>query len=108
MDPPIPANVTEALDAAESDLTLLTFKYATVATAVAKRPPSWTAGGNNQGGDGTGGNGDEGMAGGLSEEDLSGLLDEHVSFLSGGQCLCICFVYMVGHLPNRTTVNCKQ
>ncbi|CAB1113909.1 unnamed protein product [Ectocarpus sp. CCAP 1310/34] len=84
MDPPIPPNVTETLDVAESDLTLLTFKYTTLATAAAKRPPSSTVGGTNEGGDNTGGTGDESVEGGLCEEDLRGLLDEHVSALSGG------------------------
>ncbi|CAM9247576.1 unnamed protein product, partial [Ectocarpus fasciculatus] len=63
------------------DLTLLSFKYATVAAAIVKRPPS-TVGETNEGGDHPGGNGDEGMAGGLSEEDLSGLLDEHIPDVS--------------------------
>ncbi|CAM9209213.1 unnamed protein product [Ectocarpus sp. 4 AP-2014] len=78
MDPPIPPNVTETLDVAESDLMLLTFKYATLATAAAKRPLSSTVGETNEGGDNTGGTGDESVAGGLCEENLSGLLDEHI------------------------------
>lgn len=101
MDPPIPPNVTETLDVAESDLTLLTFKYAILSTAAAKRPPSSTVGETNEGGDNAGGTEDENVAGGLCEEDLSGLLDEHVSFEWGPMHLH--FVNCtVGHLPNRT------
>lgn len=37
MDPPVPASVLQALDAAEADLRLLTFKYAAVVAAIEKR-----------------------------------------------------------------------
>lgn len=78
MDPPIPANVLGALDAAEGDLRLLSFKYAALAAAQAKRPPppppETSQGGGGGGSAGEGGEAEEG----LSEEDLRGLLEEHV------------------------------
>lgn len=82
MDPPIPPNVLGALDAAEGDLKLLTFKYAAVAAAVAKRPQPpaepGEGGGGGGGGDADGTEGNEPKKG-LSEDDLRELLEQHVS-----------------------------
>ena len=91
MDPPIPANVLGTLDAAEGDLRLLCFKYAALAAAAANRPKPTPigeseAGAREPGGgssssaneaEGAGGGGEE--EGGLSEDDLLGLLEKHVS-----------------------------
>lgn len=88
MDPPIPTNVLRTLDAAEGDLRLLCFKYAALAVAVAQRPqptPDETGegdggGGGNRDADGAEGAGGSGETeGGLSEDDLLGLLEQHVS-----------------------------
>lgn len=81
MDPPIPANVLGALDAAEGDLHLLSFKYAVYAAALAKRPQPPPANPGEGSGDGAAGAtaGEDGEAKeGLSEDDLRGLLEEHV------------------------------
>ncbi|CAN0183838.1 unnamed protein product, partial [Pylaiella littoralis] len=82
MDPPIPPNVLGALDAAEGDLKLLTFKYAAVAAAVAKRPQPpaepGEGGGGGGGGDADGTEGNEPKKG-LSEDDLRELLEQHIS-----------------------------
>jgi len=97
MDPPIPANVLGALDAAEGDLRLLRFKYAALAAASAKRPrppPAETSQGSGGGGDG-GGDGGAGATGeggemeeGISEEDLRGLLEEHVRNIISSRSAC--------------------
>ncbi|CAM9135050.1 unnamed protein product [Scytosiphon promiscuus] len=85
MDPPVPPNVLHSLDLAEGDLRLLTFKYAALSVAVSRRPSIVDANGGNGGEEGAGAtrNGTEGrgedLEGGLSEEDLCGLLDEHIS-----------------------------
>lgn len=88
MDPPIPANVLRALDAADGDLRLLCFKYAALAAAVAQRPqptPGETGEGDGGRGDSSGTDGAEGAGGGgeaeggLSGDDLIGILEQHVS-----------------------------
>lgn len=90
MDPPIPANVLRTLDTAEGDLRLLSFKHAALAAASAQRPqpiPVETGEGDGGGGgaDGAGAVGEGGGAeGGISEDDLLGLLEQHV-----GSILCI-------------------
>ncbi len=92
MDPPVPANVLGALDAAEGDLRLLSFKYAALAVAHEKRPPPPPPSETSQGG-GSGGGGGEttgeggGVEEGLSEEDLRGLLEEHVRKMIFSACL---------------------
>eukprot|EP00903_Cladosiphon_okamuranus_P012352 g11581.t1 len=87
MDPPIPAIVLRTLDAAEGDLKLLCFKYAAIAAAVAQRPQP-TPGETGEGDGGRGGHsrteaaeGAEGggeAEGGLSDDDLLGLLEQHI------------------------------
>lgn len=71
MDPPIPDNVLETLQAAEADLRLLVFKYSVLAAAVSKRPAAPATEREADGGVGGGGSG-------LCEEDLLGFLDQHV------------------------------
>lgn len=99
MDPPIPANVLRTLDAAERDLRLLCFKYAALAAAVAQRSqpaPGETVEGDGGGGGSRGTDGAEGAGGGgeaeggLSEDDLLGLLEQHVRF-------AYVFVGLAGH-----------
>lgn len=92
MDPPVPASVLRTLDAAEGDLRLLSFKYAALAAAVAQRPQP-TPGETGEGGGGGGGldagadvvagaEGEGGEAeGGISEDDLLRLLDQHVRYI---------------------------
>lgn len=76
MDPPIPTNVMETLQAAEADLRMLVFKYSVLAAAIAKRP---AAPATEDEADGSiGGGGPHGGGGGLCEEDLVGFLDRHV------------------------------
>ena len=83
MDPPIPLNTLETLQAAEADLRLLIFKYSVLAAAIVKRP----AGAATEGGvDGNPGKGVINAAAGgrggcgLSEEDVRGFLDQHVRY----------------------------
>lgn len=85
MDPPIPATVLSILDAAEGDLRLLTFKYAALAAAIAQRPrataPAET--GEDDGGVASSAGAADGggeVEGDFSEDDLLGLLEQHVSF----------------------------
>lgn len=85
MDPPIPANVLETLQAAEADLRLLVFKYAVLAAAISKRPAAPVIEGEADGS--IGGGGLHGGGGGLSEEDLLGFLDQHVR-----SHICLAFV----------------
>lgn len=88
MDPPIPPYVLGALDTAEGDLRLLSFKYAALTAAVGKRPqsPVDTGEGAGVGVGGAGGGaevaGGEEAEGGLSEDDLRELLEQHVSCTS--------------------------
>lgn len=101
MDPPIPGNVLRTLDVAEGDLRVLTFKYAALAAAVAQRPqpPPTDAGdgdggaGGSSGADGTGAAVEGGeVEGGISEENLLGLLEQHVSVHYEGAGLDTCHV----------------
>eukprot|EP00752_Nemacystus_decipiens_P012187 g10805.t1 len=87
MDPPIPTHVLRTLDAAEADLSLLCFKYAALSAAVAQRPqpiPGETGEREGVGGSSSGANGAEGaegggeVEGGLSEDEIFGLLEQHI------------------------------
>lgn len=80
MDPPIPSHVVEALDLAEGDVRLLTFKYATLAKATAKRLTNTDETVHNGNSKKTDGDGDQEQREGesLSGEDVCALLDQHV------------------------------
>lgn len=80
MDPPIPSHVVEALDLAEGDVRLLTFKYATLVKANTKRLTSTDETAHDGNSKKADGGGDQGQREGesLSEEDVCALLDQHV------------------------------
>lgn len=83
MDPPIPAHVTDILDAAEGDLRLLNWKYAVLLTATAKRTNASTRGVNPAAAVETA------KGSSLSEEDVIALLSEHVSFSTMFKSTCV-------------------
>lgn len=81
MDPPIPPNILETLEAAEADLRILKFKYKGLTVANAKRPAAVATADDKGGGIGTADKAST-EEGGLSEEDVRVLLEQDVSDLT--------------------------